>query len=197
MKKIFLSCALSLLTLFAIANKPHIENVRVNEKNSTIKWVGSKVTSSHEGNVKIAKGILSINHGTLVGGEISIDMNSITCTDIKSEKKNQYLVEHLKDEDFFNTKDFPVASIKIMRAHKGEGNNYEIIANLTIKGITHPITFEADVAINGVNFLAKAKIKIDRTKWGVKYGSGSFFEDLGDKMILDEIGFDVFLVSVK
>ena len=197
MKKIFLSCALSLLALFAIANKPHIENVRVNEKNSTIKWVGSKVTSSHEGNVKIAKGILSINHGTLVGGEISIDMNSITCTDIKSEKKNQYLVEHLKDEDFFNTKDFPVASIKIMRAHKGEGNNYEIIANLTIKGITHPITFEADVAINGVNFLAKAKIKIDRTKWGVKYGSGSFFEDLGDKMILDEIGFDVFLVSVK
>ena len=109
----------------------------------------------------------------------------------------QYLVEHLKDEDFFNTKDFPVASIKIMRAHKGEENNYEIIANLTIKGITHPITFEADVAINGVNFLAKAKIKIDRTKWGIKYGSGSFFEDLGDKMILDEIGFDVFLVSVK
>ena len=197
MKKILLSCALSLLTIFAFANKPHIENVRVNEKNSTIKWVGSKVASSHEGNVNIAKGVLSINHGTLVGGEIAIDMNSITCTDIKSEKKNQYFVDHLKDEDFFNTKDFPVASIKIMRAYKEEGNNYEIMANLTIKGITHPITFEADVAINGVNFLAKAKIKIDRTKWGIKYGSGSFFEDLGDKMILDEIGFDVFLVSVK
>ena len=84
-----------------------------------------------------------------------------------------------------------------MRAHKEKGNKYEILANLTIKGITHPIAFEADVSINGVNFLAKAKIKIDRTKWGIKYGSGSFFEDLGDKMILDEIGFDIFLVSVK
>jgi len=197
MKNILLSFALSIVTLFAFATKPHIEHVRVNEKNSTIKWVGSKVASSHEGNVNIAKGFLSIDHGTLVGGEIAIDMNSISCSDIESEKKNKYFVDHLKDEDFFNTKEFPVASIKIMRAHKEKGNKYEILANLTIKGITHPIAFEADVSINGVNFLAKAKIKIDRTKWGVKYGSGSFFEDLGDKMILDEIGFDIFLVSVK
>ena len=63
--------------------------------------------------------------------------------------------------------------------------------------ITHPIAFEADVAINGVNFSAEAKIRIDRTKWGIQYGSGSFFEDLGDKMILDEIAFEIFLLSVK
>ena len=197
MKKILLSFALSVITLFAFATKPHIENVRVNEKSSTIKWIGSKVTSSHEGNVNIAKGVLSIDHGTLVGGEIAIDMNSISCSDIESERKNQRLVTHLKNEDFFNTKDFPVATIKIMRAHKAKGNMYEILANLTIKGITHPIAFEADVAINGVNFLAKAKIKIDRTKWGIEYGSGSVFDDLGDRMILDEIAFDIFLLSVK
>ena len=197
MKKILLSFALSVITLFAFATKPHIENVRVNEKSSTIKWIGSKVTSSHEGNVNIAKGVLSIDHGTLVGGEIAIDMNSISCSDIESERKNQRLVTHFKNEDFFNTKDFPVATIKIMRAHKGKGNMYEILADLTIKGITHPIAFEADVAINGVNFLAKAKIKIDRTKWGIEYGSGSVFDDLGDRMILDEIAFDIFLLSVK
>ena len=196
MKKILLSF-FTVATLFAFATKPHIETVRVNTENSTIKWVGSKVASSHEGNVKIAKGTLSIDHGTLAGGEIAIDMNSISCTDIKSEKKNKYLVDHLKDEDFFNTKAFPIAIIKITKAIKGKGSAYNIIADLTIKGITHPIAFEADVKINGVNFLAKAKIEIDRTKWNIKYGSGSFFEDLGDKMILDEIAFDVLLVSVK
>tara|TARA_X000000368_G_C22842328_1_gene628258 strand:+ start:114 stop:710 length:597 start_codon:yes stop_codon:yes gene_type:complete len=198
MKKILLSLVLSIATLFAFAIKPHIDNVRVNTESSTVKWIGSKVASSHEGNVSITKGFLSIDHGTLVGGEIAIDMNSISCSDIESEKKNQYFVNHLKDEDFFNTESFPLAIIKITRAVKAKGRNmYKIIADLTIKGITHPIAFETDININGVNFLATAKIKIDRTKWGIKYGSGRFFEGLGDKLILDEIEFDIFLLSVK
>ena len=197
MKTIVLSLVLSTATLFAFATKPHIDDVRVNEKSSTIKWIGSKVTSSHEGHVNIAKGSLAIDHGTLVGGQIAIDMNSITCTDIKSEESNKNLVGHLKDEDFFNTKKFPLAVIKITKAVKGKGNSYKIIADLTIKGITQPIAFDADVTITGLNFLAKASIKIDRTKWDIKYGSGTFFEKLGDKMILDEIAFDIFLLSVK
>jgi len=124
-------------------------------------------------------------------------MNSISCSDIESEKKNQYLVGHLKNEDFFNVEQFPLATITISKAVKGEGNSYKILADLTIKGITQPVTFQAKVEINGLNFLATAKIKIDRTKWDIKYGSGNFFENLGDKMILDEIEFDVYLLSVK
>ena len=197
MRKTFLTLSLIFATLISFATKPHIVDVRVNPTGSTVKWIGSKVGSSHEGNINIQKGALSINHGTLVGGQISIDMNSISCTDIESEKKAGYLVDHLKDEDFFNTEEFPLAIIKITRAVRGTSNIYKIVADLTIKGITHPIVFDADVNINGENFLAKAKITIDRTKWGVKYGSGSFFEDLGDKVILDEIEFDVFLLSVK
>ena len=101
MKKIFLSAILSVITLFAMATKPHVDHVRVNTENSTVKWKGSKISSSHEGTVNILKGTLNIDHGALVGGQFSIDMSSITCTDIQSEKKNKYLVDHLKDEDFF------------------------------------------------------------------------------------------------
>ena len=197
MKKTFLTIALAIITTFSFATKPHIDNVVVNADNSTVKWIGSKVASSHEGAVNIQKGMLMIDHGTLVGGQFSIDMNSISCSDIESEKKNQYLVGHLKNEDFFNVEQFPLATITITKAVKGEGNSYKILADLTIKGITHPVTFPAKVEINGLNFLATAKIKIDRTKWDIKYGSGSFFENLGDKMILDEIEFDVYLLSVK
>jgi polyisoprenoid-binding protein YceI len=196
MKKILLSLVLSIGTLFAFATKPHIDNVRVNAESSTVKWIGSKVASSHEGKVSISKGVLSIDHGILVGGEIAIDMRTITNTDMEGGRK-QKLESHLKNKDFFNVEAFPLAIIKIIGAEKGKGNMYEITANLTIKGIEHPITFEADVNINGVNFLAEARIKIDRTKWGIRYGSGSFFEDLGDKMILDEIAFEIFLLSVK
>ena len=197
MKTILLSLALSIMSLFVFATKPHIETVAVDAKSSIVKWIGSKISSSHEGNVNIGKGVLSINHGTLVGGQISINMNSISCTDIESAKKNKYFVDHMKDEDFFNTEVFPLALLKITKTVKGKGNNYKIIADLTIKGITHSIAFLADVEIDGLNFSAKANLEIDRTKWGIKYGSGSFFDNLGDKMILDEIEFQVLLQSVK
>ncbi len=197
MKRIFLTIALAIITTFVFATRPHIDNVRVNAKNSTIKWTGSKVASSHEGTVNIQKGILMIDHGTLVGGQFSIDMNSILCSDIESVKKSNYLVDHLKDKDFFNVEKFPLSTITIKEAVKSEENSYKILADLTIKGITHPVTFQAEVTINGPNFSATAKIKIDRTKWGIVYKSGNFFKDLGDNIIKDEIEFDVFLLSVK
>ena len=82
MKKIILSLALSILTLISFATKPHTDNVRLDAKSSTVKWIGSKVASAHEGTINIQKGMLMIDHGTLVGGEFSIDMNSINNTDI-------------------------------------------------------------------------------------------------------------------
>ena len=197
MKKIFLTTALAIITTFSFATKPHTDNVRVDAKSSTVKWIGSKVASAHEGTINIQKGMLMIDHGTLVGGQFSIDMNSINNTDIESEEYSAKLEGHLKDEDFFNVEEFPTATITIIKAVKGTENNYSIIANLTIKGITHPIAFDANVNINGINFLATAKIKIDRTKWGIEYNSGNFFKDLGDNIILDEIEFDIFLLSAK
>lgn len=197
MKKILLSLVLCFAIIFAFAIKPHVDNVRVSSSNSTIKWTGSKIASSHEGNVNIAKGVLAIEHGNLVGGEFSIDMNSIICTDLKADKGGNKIVKHLKNEDFFNVEEFPLAIVRIVRAEKSEGNMYDILAELTIKGITNPIKFQANVDVNGKNFQATANMKIDRTKWDVKYGSGSFFDNLGDKAILDKIEFDIFLLSVK
>ena len=91
MKNIFLSAILSVVTLFAFATKPHTENIRVNTEKSTVKWIGSKVSENHEGTIKISKGYLGIDHGTLVGGQIVIDMTSINTTDIESEKYREKL----------------------------------------------------------------------------------------------------------
>ena len=196
MKKIFFTIALAVITTFSFATKPHIDNVIVNTKNSTIKWIGSKISENHEGSINIDKGMLMIDHGKLVGGQFSINMQSIATTDM-SDKMNKKLDGHLKNEDFFNVEQFPLATIILTKVIKGDGNSYKIVADLTIKGITHPVNFAADIIINGINVSATANIKIDRTKWDIKYGSGSFFENLGDKVILDEIVLDVFLLSVK
>jgi len=196
MKKIFFTVALAILTTFSFATKPHIDNVSVNTKNSTINWIGSKISSNHEGTVNILEGTLNIDHGTLVGGQFSIDMQSLATTDM-SEAYNKKLDGHLKNEDFFNVAEFPAALVVITSAKKRDGNDYYITADLTIKGITHSINFPAVVMLNGLNFTATANIKIDRTKWDIKYNSGNFFENLGDKLILDEIVLDVYLLSVK
>ena len=197
MKRTILTLLLAIITTFSFATKPHTDNVRIDTKSSTVKWIGSKVASSHEGTINIQRGVLMIKHGALVGGQFSIDMNSIKNTDIESEEYSAKLEGHLKNKDFFDVEQFPTAVITITNAIKGKENNYTVIANLTIKGITHPITFDANVNINGINFLAKAKIKIDRTKWDITYNSGNFFENLGDYLIKDEIEFDVFLLSAK
>ena len=130
--------------------------------------------------MNIKKGVLIISEGLLVGGEFVFDMNSISTTDM-SEKYNQKLDNHLKNEDFFNVELYPTASIVIKRAMKYKDNLYNLVGELTIKDITRPIKFQANVDINGLNFSAQSKIKIDRTKWDITYKSGNYIKDLGDK----------------
>ena len=196
MKNILFALGLSIITLFAFATESHVVSVNVDAESSKIQWIGSKISENHEGTISIQKGSLNIDHGTLVGGQISIDMNSINTTDMEGRKK-QRLDWHLKNEDFFNVEAFPLSVITITKAIKGQDNNYHITADLTIKDITHSISIIANVEIKGLNYSATANIKIDRTKWDIIYKSGNFFKDLGDKIILDEIEFDVLLFSVK
>ncbi len=193
MKKISFLLAFCFLTMFSFASD---KMSYVNTKSSTVKWKGSKKTESHFGTVNIQKGLLIINNGELVGGEFSFDMNSISTNDM-SEKLNKKLDNHLKNEDFFNVEQYPTASLVIKRAKKFKGNQYDLVGELTIKDITRPIKFKANIDINGTNFQAESKIKIDRTKWDITYKSGNFVKELGDKAILDEIEFDIFLLSNK
>lgn len=193
MKKISFLLTFCFLTVFSFASD---KMSYVNTQSSTVKWKGSKKTESHFGTVNIQKGLLIINNGELVGGEFSFDMNSISTTDM-SDKLNKKLDNHLKNEDFFNVELYPTAFLVIKRAKKYKGNEYNLVGELTIKDITRPIKFKANIDINGTNFQAESKIKIDRTKWDITYKSGNFVKELGDKAILDEIEFDIFLLSNK
>ena len=130
-------------------------------------------------------------------------MNSITCTDIESERKNKYLVDHLKDEDFFDVAKFPEAEIEIIGSKKISDKDFEMQANMTIKGRTNEITFNSEIQTTGNSkttgnsFTAIARIVIDRTLWGVEYKSANVFKNLGDKLIYDDMEFDIFLISEK
>lgn len=171
---------------------------------STVKWTGSKITgSSHDGLVKLKAGQVEVSHGMLNGGNFEIDMNSITNDDLKDSPKDQAkLVGHLKSDDFFDTKKFPTAlfkitSVKPLTPAKAGDPTHEITGDLTLKGKTLPTTFQAIVTLKEAAAEASATLKIDRTKWDIRYGSGKFFTNLGDRVIKDEFTMDLKLVAAK
>jgi polyisoprenoid-binding protein YceI len=158
----------------------------INTKNSSVSWKGNKVTGSHEGTIMIKSGFLKFNKNKLIGGEFQIDMTSLVCTDLSGEYKGK-LEGHLKSDDFFGVTKFPTSILKIKEVKHKKENIYECTADITIKGKTEIITFNANLNKDS----AVAKIKIDRTKFDVKYGSGSFFDGLGDNMIYDEFDLNI------
>jgi polyisoprenoid-binding protein YceI len=139
------------------------------------------VTGSHYGTVALKSGHLEFNEGKLTGGEFEVDMTSIEVGDLEGEYKGK-LEGHLKSDDFFGIDKFPTAKLVFNKVKSTGKNSYEVSGDLTVKGKTAPVTFELSVYGNK----ATANVKIDRTKYDIRYGSPSFFDDLKDKAIYDE-----------
>jgi len=150
-------------------------------ESSKVVWKGYKVTGSHEGFIAIKSGQLTFNDGTLTGGDFVIDMSSISNTDLEGEYKGK-LEGHLKSDDFFGVEKFPTASLVFTQVKSVSKNSYEVTGDITIKGKTESISFDLSVYGNKAN----ASLKIDRSKFDVRYGSTSFFDGLKDKAIYDE-----------
>ncbi|MCB0755779.1 MAG: YceI family protein [Flavobacteriales bacterium] len=188
----FLSGILAFMALVAFTPVSDSDGFyRVDLDASKVNWVASKITgSTHEGFVKVMEGGIQISNGEISGGKFTIDMTSITVTDLDGGMKEK-LEGHLKNDDFFAVDKFKTASLAIVSV-----NDNKVKANLTIKGITHEVEFPVEMNFDDNGGLkATASIEVDRAKYDVKYKSGSFFENLGDKAINDIIKFDVVIVG--
>lgn len=150
-------------------------------ENSKVVWKGYKVTGSHEGVISIKFGHLNFDKEKLTGGLFEIDMSTISVTDLEGESKGQ-LEGHLKSNDFFGVKKFPTARLLFTKVKSLGKNSYEVTGDITIKGKTETVSF--NVSVYGSK--ANVSLKIDRSKFDVRYGSTSFFDGLKDKAIYDE-----------
>ncbi len=196
MKKTNLILAVVALLAFSIQAVAGDE-YKVNTKSSKLEWLAKKVTGQHNGEVAIKSGSLDFKGNKLNGGEFVIDMTTIKVLDIENPTYNKKLTDHLNSDDFFNTQNYKEAKLKITGVKKSNSDkgNYEITADLTIKGKTNPITFPAQVSKDGSKVTATATIVFDRSKYDVRYGSNSFFDNLGDKAIYDDVEMTVSLVT--
>ena len=183
MKKGVLSLALTMILGFsATATEPVAkEKKEVKTDASSVTWKAYKVTGSHTGTVALKSGALMFDGDKLTGGEFVVDMPTLVSTGMEGDSKGK-LEGHLKSDDFFGVDNHATSKLVFTEVTSTGKNSYEVTGDLTIKGITKPVTF--DVSIYGSK--ATATVKVDRTNYDVKFRSGSFFEDLGDKMIYDE-----------
>jgi len=184
LKSIALALVVALSALSATA-----QTKKVDVSKSSINWLGKKVTGQHEGTINLKEGALVFKGKKLAGGTFTVDMTSIVTTDLKAGKGKEDLEGHLKSEDFFGTEKFQSATLVFKTIGEKSKNVYTVTADLTIKGITNPITF--DMLVKGKT--ATTDLKIDRTKYDIKYKSKNFFADLGEKFIYDEFDLAVAL----
>ena len=183
LKSIALALVVVLSTLSVSAQTKNI-----NTATSSIEWLGKKVTGQHNGTVNFKDGTLVFKKNILAGGSFTVNMTSLTATDLSGEYQGK-LNGHLKADDFFGTEKYPTATLVFKKIGVKSANVYNVTADLTIKGITKPVTFI--LTVNGNT--ATTTFNVDRTKYDIKYGSKSFFESIGDKAIYDEFELKVAL----
>jgi len=186
MKTNILKTGVAFILALTLASFTVVKEKKVKVKESNITWVGKKITGSHEGTIQLSEGVLEFTNEKLSGGNFVIDMTTIEVTDLETGNGKEKLEGHLNSDDFFGTENYETATFNITNV-SGKSPNYKVTGDLTIKGKTIPKTF--DMLVTDTS--ATANFEIDRTKFDIRYGSASFFDNLKDKAINDDFEMNV------
>ncbi len=177
------------LTLIIISFS-YSQSLTVNKTQSLIRWYGEELTGkTHFGNLSFKEGRIELQDGLIIGGNFVVNMTSLSVEDLSGGAKAR-LEGHLRSDDFFSVDKYPEATLKISQKAKVEGDVQKLYGELTIKGIKHAVDFSVILVDKKT---ATANLTFDRSKYNVRFRSGSFFENLGDKLILDDIRMEVSL----
>jgi len=170
---------------------------QIQKSSSTVNWTGKKVLGLHTGSINVSGGDIDLENNKINGGEIVVDMNSIIITDIENPKTNQDFKNHLFNEDFFAVDKFPT-SVLVINDGVSKGNDqYQLSGVLTIKDISHPVSFPAKVEVVTDTLHSLGELVIDRTLYNIRYGSGKFIDNLGDNLIYDDFVLQFKLVAQR
>ena len=182
--------SLPILVSFFVCLNLQASNIDL--KKSWLRWKATKVTGFHEGPIKIKTASLKFEKGLIKKGEFIVDMDSLTADDMEEGKWRTKLINHLKSDDFFSVKKFKTAVLKINGSNALPNGDLKVRGSLLIKGVSKPVEFTAKKV--GPSF--KGDLVFNRTHYDIKYRSSSFFKNLGDKVINDDVKLS-FLINLK
>jgi len=192
MKKAILISGIVILTVSQVnAAKRHTADPSATK----IEWTGKKVVgSSHNGTINLKEGWITTSGDAITGGEFIVDMSTIKNLDLKDDKMRARLEGHLNSDDFFGVEKYPVSKLVLTGSSRFTGGKATVRGNLTIKAATHPVEFAVVKSAAGGVTTYTASIVFDRSLYDVRFGSGKFFSNLGDNVIVDDISLVVTLV---
>jgi len=185
------------IILVGLVSSAYAGDFAVDKGASKVKWEAKKVTGKHNGTISFASGSITAKKGVISAGSFVIDMKTIVDEDLTDAGYNKKLIGHLTSDDFFGVAKFPESTMTIKTVAPISGDDYKIIADLTIKGITQPVAFTAKVTKDGPQISASGVITVNRTLYGIKYGSASFFQGIADKAIDDNFTLTFSIVAKK
>jgi polyisoprenoid-binding protein YceI len=206
--KLIKFCLIALIAFLSLpalsAEKPQAKQIlKIDLEKSVVHWIGYKIGGYHDGFLKVSSGAFEINpKGEVDAGIVTIDMTSLSDIDLKDAGMKTKLVEHLKSADFFDVEKFPTANFRLTSGKRKadspeDAAEYTLDGTITIKGISKPVNVPITLVKKAGALEGQAKIQLDRTVFGLKYGSGKFFQNLGDKLIKDEFTVELRLPLIK
>jgi polyisoprenoid-binding protein YceI len=200
MKKLTFILFLAAMVGFAFTEPVEVVSYKVDASNSQVEWLAKKVTGQHNGSVALQEGSLEYTDGQLSGGKFVVDMTSIKVLDLQGNMAGK-LEGHLKSPDFFAIEEFPTATFEITKVvPRGVAGEYKVEGDLTVKGISKEITVpivKMEESEEGVKTVEAISLTLDRTDFDVRYGSGTFFSNLGDKTIYDDFELTINVMAKK
>ena len=182
------------------ALRPAEGRYAVDLETSFVGWTGRNANTGHQGIVRLKAGEIAVQDGS-IGGSFVIDMQAIINFTLEDEGLRKILLDHLKSDDFFFVERFPEATFTLVQARPIEDAapgcaNFEVEGKLSLTGVDGMITFATVVErLADGGLAAEAHFDLDRTRWGVIYGSGRFFEHLGMHLVYDPISIQVRIVA--
>lgn len=176
--------------------------LKINLEESSVNWTGRNLLNKHTGDIAIEAGLLEFGGGDLISVQFNLDMNKIRCHDLEGSDMHDVLIDHLKSDDFFDSFNYPESKFFSRRCRVLEDGipglpNLEVEGQLEMKGVVAPVIFEAVTGFtdDGKRLAAQACFSIDRTRWGVNYGSGKLFNRLAGHLVNDLIDLEVKIVA--
>ncbi len=175
-----------------------VKNFKVDTNESIVNWHGKKVLGQHNGTVKISEGNVIVQNGKVTGGKVKVNISTLESLDLAGDEKTKGMLEgHLKSDDFFNAEKFPDITFKINSVESSPNGktNYIVNGEMTIRDVTKDVSLPANVTIENEKVTAEIDADIDRTDYGLKYGSGKFFAGLGDNLISDKFNIKIHVAA--
>ena len=172
-----------LISVFLITSSSLAQEYSLNTSSSELKWTGTELTTKiHYGSIDFKSGTITLSEGQPVSGKFVVNMTTLKNEDLPEAYRGR-LEGHLNSDDFFSVDKFSEAILEINGSNKLSSGSFDVNGNLTIKGITEPINFSMSTSDDHW----VANLTFDRSKYNVRFRSGTFFENLGDKLIYDDI----------